>query len=85
MHTTMDDLNDEDTASIYFNVVRGLTWIASTILLLILNVLCLIVLAKTSEVNEIIEVFLISMTVSDLGIAAFYTLPAICVSFLKGA
>lgn len=75
----MDNATDV-SRSLPFDITRAIVWLTSSGFLIALNGPCLLVLLKTSSINEITKVFLTSMTACDLGVAAFFVLPAFGIS-----
>ncbi|XP_038044741.1 beta-1 adrenergic receptor-like [Patiria miniata] len=76
---TWDDITEDGRASIIICIVQ----VFSMILLLTLNPLCLLVLRRVDNIQDTTKVFLRSLTMADLGVGIFYSLP-ITVSALSG-
>ena len=57
-----------------------IVWTFTAILSLTLNITCLVVLRKCTELEDVPRAFLTSMSAADLGICIFFVLPAIGIS-----
>ena len=63
-----------------YSVVMFIVWSLIAILSLTLNITCLVVLRKCTELEDVPRAFLTSMSAADLGICIFFVLPAIGIS-----
>ena len=63
-----------------FDVIRAAVWIFMFCVSVPLNLVCLIALRFTDEIEQPTKVFLLSLTVSELGACVLYVLPAIVTS-----
>ena len=66
------------------NGILAITWSIIAVSSLILNPLCIVVVWKTSELENVSRLFLISMTVFDLGVCVSFVIPAIGISVTGG-
>ena len=69
-------------SDIVFNVIRSLVYTLITLLILLGNTLCLLVLERIKSMPESTKILLISLTISDLGIGLFVVLPLIGSAYL---
>ena len=76
--------NTESDVNIVVKVINAGIWTITTLLVLLLNAVCLIILPKVKGINESTKVFLTSMTIGDFNLGVFYYLPMIGVAITGG-
>ena len=75
-----NETEPEVTDDVVFNIVGACAWTITTLLILLLNTVCLFILPKVKEFHHATKIFLQSMTVGDLMLGVFFYLPMIGIS-----
>ena len=70
-------------ATTTYTVVSTIVWGLNTIMVIGLNAVCLVVFHKTTRIEEVTKVFLMSLTSSDLLLGVCYGIPTVVTSAIN--
>ena len=66
-----------------FTSIATLLWVVNTVMVIGLNAVCLLVFHKTTRMEEVTKVFLMSLTSSDLMLGVCYGIPTVIISAIN--